>query len=375
MMLLGNPHTGLALVKWGRALRRLTLGLTPNQILCMSVAFALFCAAPTVKLAQQSIAPPASRLAPLGESVSVLDSRLSDVYRISPDDLLDVYVVDVPEYSRVYRVAPNGNIRLPLLDEPIMAAGLTPSELGNTIGKKLTSRDLLHNPQVLVEVKESRSHAIAITGAVNKPQNFEVFSSMTLLNAISQAAGLLPDASNTAVITRGELATRILRTAQAGSDPGSSAEVARTTSVDLKKLMAGVQSENIELYPGDSVTVQRAGIVYVVGAVNRAGGFAMDGQHSAMTVLKAVALAENLKSTADSKKAFIIRKNTAAPSGTDEISINLKRILSNQAPDSPLLAEDVLFVPDSSAKKVLYRTGEAAAQAATMATYGLVIYH
>ena len=30
---------------------------------------------------------------------------------------------------------------------------------------------------------------------------------------------------------------------------------------------------NVDLYPGDRVTVQRAGIIYVVGAVNRPGGF------------------------------------------------------------------------------------------------------
>jgi polysaccharide export outer membrane protein len=340
----------------------------------MSIAFALFCAAPTAGLAQQSSAPSVSRSARLGESASVPDSRLSNVYRISPDDLLSVYVVDVLEYSRDYRVAPDGTIRLPLLDEPIMAAGLTPSALGDTIGKKLTSRDLLHDPQVLVEVKESRAHAIAITGSVKAPQNFQVFSSMTLVSAISQAGGLADDASNTAVITRGEVSARILGLAQASGTPGSSAEVAGTTSVDLKKLMAGLPSENIDLYPGDSVTVERAGIVYVVGAVNRAGGFVMDGQHGNMTVLKAVALAENLKETADSKKAFIIRKNTASPNGTDEIAINLNRILSNHARDTSLLADDILFVPDSTARKAIHRAGEAAMQAATMLSWGLLIY-
>jgi len=375
MMLLGDSRTELALLQLGRALPRLTLGPGLNQVLCMSVALGLFCVAPIVELAQEPSAPPALRSAPSGELASGRDSRLLNVYKISPDDLLDVYVVDVPEYSRSYRVAPDGSIRLPLLDEPVMAAGLTPSELGDAIGKKLTSRNLLHDPQVLVEVRESRSHAIAITGSVRLPQNFQVFSSMTLLSAISQAGGLTDDASNTAVITRGEVSTRILGIAQPSSGPESSAEVARTTSVDLKKLMAGAQSENIDLYPGDSVTVGRAGVVYVVGAVNRAGGFIMDGQHRTMTVLKAVALAENLKDTADSKRAFIIRKNAASPNGTDEIPINLRRILSNHAPDSPLLADDVLFVPDSNAKKAIHRTGEAAAQAATVITYGLVIWH
>lgn len=349
-------------------------GISLCQVLCICVLLALFCAGPVVGLAQESIAPPASRSAQSGEPAPMLDSRLSNVYRISADDLLDVYVVDVPEYSRSYRVAPDGTIRLPLLNEPVMAAGLTPSALGNAIGNELTSRNLLHDPQVLVEVKESRSHAIAITGSVKVPQNFQVFSSMTLLSAISQAGGLAEDASDSALITRGEVSTGILGLAQTSAASPSLAEANRTISIDLKKLMAGSQSENIELYPGDSVTVGRAGVVYVVGAVNRAGGFVMDGQHGTMTILKAVALAENVKETADSKKAFIIRKNVASPNGTDEIPINLNRILANHAPDTPLLAEDVLFVPDSTARKAIHRAGEAAVQAATVISYGLVIY-
>jgi len=112
----------------------------------------------------------------------------------------------------------------------------------------------------------------------------------------------------------------------------------------------------------------------VVGAVNRAGGFVMSGDRDHMTVLKAVALAENLKPTAQSKKAVIIRKNAASPNGAEELPVDVSKILANRAPDSQLIADDVLFVPDSTAKKALHRAGEAAAEAATVLTYGLAIY-
>jgi len=36
-------------------------------------------------------------------------------YLINPDDLLDLYIVDVPELSRTYRVRPTGQVTLPLL--------------------------------------------------------------------------------------------------------------------------------------------------------------------------------------------------------------------------------------------------------------------
>jgi len=300
------------------------------------------------------------------------NSQLSDAYRICADDLLDVYIVDVPEYSRSYRVGPDGTLRLPLLEQPIMAVGLTPPELGKIIAKSLTDHNLLHDPQVLVEVKESRSHAIAITGAVKLPQNFQIFSSMNLLSAISQAGGLADDASDAAVITRGELSSQILGHDRLSAD--TSPLPAKAVSIDLRRLMQGSESENVQLYPGDSVTVERAGVVYVVGAVNRAGGFVMDREHGDMTVLKAIALAENLKPTAAAKKAFIIRKNPASSRGSEEIAINVNNILSKRAPDTALFADDVLFIPDSVTSKALHRAGEAAAQAATVISYGLVVY-
>ena len=45
------------------------------------------------------------------------EARKSPVgdYTISPDDLLDVNVLDVPEVTRAYRVSSNGFLTLPLL--------------------------------------------------------------------------------------------------------------------------------------------------------------------------------------------------------------------------------------------------------------------
>ncbi|HEX3685191.1 MAG TPA: polysaccharide biosynthesis/export family protein [Bryobacteraceae bacterium] len=300
---------------------------------------------------------------------------LAGIYKISPDDVLDISVVDVPEYSHTYRVAPDGTIRLPLLNEPIMAAGRTPVALAGIVTDKLTSSQLLHDPHVMIEVKESRANAIAVTGAVKTPQNYQVFGRTTLLNVISQAGGLTDDASNTAVIKRGKIAEEVFRTEHASAIEASPAEAASAPiPVNLKQLFAGAQSENLDLYPGDSVVVQRAGIIYVVGAVNKAGGFVLNGDRGSMTVLKAVALAEDLKPTAEGKKALLIRKNPSAPNGAQEFDVNLSKILSNKAPDSPMLADDVLFVPDSNAKKIMHRAGEAAMQAATVLTYGAFIY-
>jgi hypothetical protein len=86
-----------------------------------------------------------------------------------------------------------------------------------------------------------------------------------------------------------------------------------------------------------------------------------------MSVLKAIALAEDLKSTAKSRKALILRPNSSAPGGREEIPIDLHAMLKGHAPDRLLESNDIVFVPDSIALKALHRTGEAAATAASLA--------
>lgn len=292
-------------------------------------------------------------------------------YIIAPGDLLDVYVVDVPEFSREYRVGPDGNITLPMLHQPIEAAGLAPDQLSSVIEAKLHSAGLVTHASVMVSVKASRVHSVAITGAVTNPQIYPIFGETNLLNVLTQAGGLATDASNTAVITRGGTAMRVLVFQNStGGKPGDAPPT--TIRVNLKKLFDSADSKsNIPIYPGDTVTVLRAGIVYVVGAVNRAGGYTLAGSWQNMTVLKAIALAGNVTSTAKQKNAVIIRKEPSAPGGHVQIRINLKKILAGKAPDQKLAANDILFVPDSTGKKAFRRGVEAVLGVGT----GLLIYH
>ena len=281
-------------------------------------------------------------------------------YVISPEDQLEIYVLDVPELSRTYRVSQGGQIDVPLLPEPIAAAGLTTARLSQLIAEKLKQAGMVEHPHVTVQVMQSRLHSIAIAGAVKQPQIYSTLGKTTILDAISQAGGLAEDAGNMAVVVRGNMANRELAPA---SNP-------RTLTVDLKRLMeTGDPSLNLTLYPGDHVTVQRAGIVYVVGAVNLAGGFVLTSDRAQMTVLRAIALAQNVKSTASPEKAMIVRKNPNTPDGAEQIPLDLKKILKGREPDQKLLADDILVVPDSASKKALHRAAEAVAQASSLVIY------
>jgi len=102
-------------------------------------------------------------------------------------------------------------------------------------------------------------------------------------------------------------------------------------------LSSNPRRANVPVAPGDTIVVSKAGIVYVVGDVHKPGGFIMENGNN-MTVLQAIAMAEGNNPTASLDHARLIRKT---PRGQQEIPINLKKILSSEAPDMKLEAEDI----------------------------------
>jgi polysaccharide export outer membrane protein len=278
---------------------------------------------------------------------------------ISPDDVLDVYVVDAPEFSRQYRVSPDGAILVPLLDAPITAAGLKVTEFARLLALQLQAHELVSSPHVVVSIASSRVKSVAVTGAVKHPQLYPVFARTTLLDVLSQAEGLAPEAGTIAVVTRGE--------AGLTAKPGE-----RTVTVNLSSLLEkGDLAANIVIYPGDRVMVPRSGVVYVVGAVNKPGGIPLTSMGSGMTVMQAIAMASDLKPTAVRSKSMIVRVDPAASGGRAQVPLDLKKILAGKAPDPQLQADDILFVPDSTSAKALRRGGEAVLQTAViLAGYG-----
>jgi len=258
-----------------------------------------------------------------------------------------------------------------LLAEAVEAADLTPAQLSRLLVKKYAEEEIFSNARVTVSVKQSRIHSITVVF----PQIYPLFGKTTVLDVLSQAGGLSDDASNMAFVARGEVAIQALNQSGACTPTNShNGDVActGTVTIDLKRLMeTGEPASNVELYPGDRITVQRAGVVYVVGAVNRPGGFPLRSSEEEMTVLKALALAEDTKSTAQKSKAVIIRKNPEGKNGRQEIAVNLKNVLTGRAPDPTMQASDILFVPDSSGTKALRR----AVDSAVYITTGLIIWH
>jgi polysaccharide export outer membrane protein len=116
--------------------------------------------------------------------------------------------------------------------------------------------------------------------------------------------------------------------------------------------------------PGDTLTVRRAGVVYVLGAVNRPGGYLMQ-ENGDLNVTQAIALAWGTGLQASVGTIRLIRK---VPDGKVlEIDIPLGEIQKGKQAPPRLQAEDVLYVPVSKFKMVL--SSALLTSAATAAIY------
>ena len=103
------------------------------------------------------------------------------------------------------------------------------------------------------------------------------------------------------------------------------------------------------VYPGDTVVVPKAGIVYILGDVNRPGGIVMDNNSSEMTLLQALAMAGGVARTAKQGHAKLLHKDGT---GYKETQLSLGDIQNGKQQDIALAAGDVLYVPFSYAKNV-----------------------
>jgi polysaccharide export outer membrane protein len=134
---------------------------------------------------------------------------------------------------------------------------------------------------------------------------------------------------------------------------------ATSITINLNELLeTGDVRNNIALESGDVVTVPHAGIVYVLGAVTRPGGFVVSNDRTQLTTLKVLSLAGGLTKIAKLNHAVIIRKDDNGKQ--TETEVDLKKVLDRQTEDITMRASDILYIPDDRTKEVLLRAAEIA---------------
>jgi polysaccharide export outer membrane protein len=138
---------------------------------------------------EQKAMPSGSVTSPSAEHASVVSAppKIGADYVIGADDMLDVSVWKEQELTRTLQVRPDGRISMPLLND-VQAAGLTPSQLSQTITERL--KKYLTAPQVTVIVTQINSQRVYVIGEVTRPGAYPLLPGMTILQAISSAGGL-----------------------------------------------------------------------------------------------------------------------------------------------------------------------------------------
>ncbi len=265
---------------------------------------------------------------------------------IGPGDTLDVSEYHTPEFHSEVRVSERGTITLPMVLE-IHVGGMDEQGAAHAIEAALVAKGMLLHPQVSVVVTAYVGQDVSVLGEVARPGVYPYTLHHRLLDLISAASGLAPNAGSLVnVFTR--------------DDPKTPHPVVLDPSgTDT------LNDHNPELSPGDTVQVSRAGLVYVIGDVVRPGGFPVDPAQG-LTVVQALSLAWGQSQNA-SNKALLIREQKG---GRTLTTLNLRRMIHGEDPDQPIRDRDILFVPDSMAKNLWNKSLEAAIQSAI----GVTIY-
>ena len=272
---------------------------------------------------KQAAAPAAS---------AILAQGARSELQISGGDLVNVSVYGVPELTQDTRVGNGGEVYLPLIGY-VQLAGLTLDQAQTVIENRLREGEFVKNPHVTVSLKDYVNQSATVTGEVNRPGVYPIMGKRRLLEVLAAAGGLTQRAGKTATITHREHPEEAVK-------------------VEIPSDLAQSPKDNIEILPGDTLVVNRAGLVYVVGEVGRPSGLVMDNNEK-MTVMQAIALAGGATPVAAMNSARLIR---TTPSGRQELPLPLNKILSTKLDDVNLKPDDIIFAPASFGKKAANRS-------------------
>src|SRR5215470_320655 len=316
--------------------------------------------------AQQAPAPlPAQPASP-----NILFSSDED-YRIGASDVLQITVQDAPELSNTVRVNASGLIPVGFLGQ-MKAVGKTPEELEKQIANGLRG-EYLTDPQVSVVVVQYNSRSLFIQGAVKTPGVYIIEGRPSLLKLITMAGGLAENHGSTAFVIReikpqGARASARPRTVKTTSDAQPEAsgsvqpEVAVGTAqispadeedakyemrqVNINSLLKGNFGQNLIIQPGDIINIPNGDVFFVAGEVRSPGSFPLK---EGTTVRQAVSMAQGLTFKASAGSGVIFRED-AATGKRQEIKIDIAQVMSGKKEDIPILANDVVIVPNSRFK-------------------------
>ena len=266
--------------------------------------------------------------------------------KLGPGFLVSLNVLDDEDFSGAYRIDEQGEITVPVLGT-VHVAGETSAEAREQIKQLLLNKKILNDPQVTLTVIEYTAPEVTLIGEVSNPGEYPLLVPRKLTDVLALAGGTTLLAGNEIQIT-------------------SSSKPDEPMVVHYSRDSNPHAIENVLVHPGDTVQIKRAGIVYVLGAVMRPGGYVMQ-EEGTLSVLQAISLANGTSAAASTKKIYVLRRN---PDGTSvDIALSYKGITRGKYSDFKLHPTDVLFVPTNAVKAILSNGQAVLASAAGASIY------
>lgn len=284
---------------------------------------------------------------PRGEA-TVMPEGLATM-KLSAGSLVSLRIFEEPDLDGSYRLDGKGDVAIPLAGD-VHLQGLTLREAEAAIASKLVNEQVLNSPHVVLNIDEYGASNITVLGEVSTPGRFPALTPRKLLDVLALAGGLTSFAGSEFVLHR------------------SGAPDALTETIHYKRGVNDAAVLATMVAPGDSVVVKRAGVVYVLGAVNRPGGYLMQ-ESGDLDLAQAIALALGTAPEASADRIRILRKQ--ADGSVAEINASLSQIAEGKARPLNLLPEDVVYVPTSRMKSAFFNGRQVLSSAASSTIYTL----
>jgi polysaccharide export outer membrane protein len=206
----------------------------------------------------------------------------------------------------------------------------------------------MQHPHVNVSVEQYATQTVSVMGQVNEPGAYPIATPQSIVRVLSLAGGLANGADRNITIER-------------HSDPTQTVKYFYSNHPDV------AFNTSTLIYPGDTVIVPSAPIVYVLGDVNRPGGFVMNNATSQVTVLEAVAMAGSTAKTSSANNARLIRKTSSG--GQEDVQLRLADIQKGAKPDFALRPDDIIYVPYSNLKNAMMSSANIVTSTGTALLY------
>ena len=278
--------------------------------------------------------------------IPMLTAETKESLLIGPGDLLHVQVFDTPELEQRARVTDSGDLPL-IMGGNVRIAGLTPVQAASVIQDALLDGHLLLHPRVLITVQEYATEKVSIVGEVRVPGAYSIETPRSILDVLTMAGGLSDLASRQILVQRRGTLEKIPYFIS------NSPEVALDSAVQVN--------------PGDTVVVPKAGIVYALGDVSRPGGYTITTNDGKLSALELLSRAGGASHTAVPSHTILIRKSGSG--GFTEMPLQLGKMEKGQQPDIQLQPDDIIYVPFSYIKNFAVSGSGIAASAASAAVY------